>query len=227
MGIASLAEQIRRFGAREAFAALSLRAAERAADLHVLKVIAIRRPNDEYLRIEPCYQHGFLDEATLRRYAQDAIYDLPESFLDEALSRGDRCYGVLEGDRLASFGWYSRKPTPLDLGGAFHFDRRYVYMYKGFTHHDYRGRRLHAIGMTWALKCVLEEGLLGLVSYVDAANNSSLKSCYRMGYEDVGRIYVGRVRGRALTMADAGARSLGVRIVPEDRRAAGVAITAA
>ncbi|MFT3776146.1 MAG: hypothetical protein QM820_63190 [Minicystis sp.] len=227
MGIASLAEQIRRFGAREAFASLGLRVAERAADLHVLEVIVIRRVNDEYLRIEPRYRHGFLDAPTLRSYARDAIDDFPDSFLDEALSRGDRCYAIREGERLASYGWYSRKPTPVDLGGAFQFDPRYVYMYKGFTHLDYRGRRLHAIGMTWALQHVLDEGLLGLVSYVDAANNSSLKSCYRMGYEHVGRIYAGRVRGRALALADAGARALGVRIVPEDRRAGGVAITAA
>lgn len=214
MNIASLAEQFRRFGARDTLVSLSLRAAERAAELHVLKALVIRRARDEFLHVEPRYEHGFLDESTLRRFARDDVYDLPDAFLDEALGRGDRCYGILEAGKLASFGWYARRPTPNGLGGILHFDSRYLYMYKGFTHHDHRGRRLHALGMTAALSHALAEGLAGLVSYVDSANMSSLRSCYRMGYEDVGRIYMGRIRGRSFAVADAGCRAMGMRVTP-------------
>jgi hypothetical protein len=44
------------------------------------------------------------------------------------------------------------------------FDKAYMYMYKGYTHPNYRGQRLHAIRMTWALLACLERGFTGLIS---------------------------------------------------------------
>jgi hypothetical protein len=85
-------------------------------------------------------------------------------------------------------------------------------MYKGYTHPKYRGRRLHAIGMTRALQAYQERAYKGLISYVESNNYSSLKSVYRMGYVDFGRIYVARIFGRYYLWATPGCRAFGFEL---------------
>ena len=81
-----------------------------------------------------------------------------------------------------------------------HFSPEYVYMYKGFTHPNYRGQRLHAIGMNLALQEYLDRGYRGLVSYIESNNFSSLKSAYRVGYRDFGRVAVWKIFGARSSM---------------------------
>lgn len=216
LGLAARLARIRKtavdFGWPAALQAVVQRAVKRIAFLRVLKCVRVSQADPRYLAIDPRFQHGFLDEATLQRFSEDPRYDLSPQFLDEALAKGDRCYGILEGDRLASFGWYSAVSTRISDDLRFCFDRRYVYMYKGFTDPDYRGQRLHALGMTWALTQFLEHGAEGLVSYVDATNFDSLRSCYRMGYTDVGQIYCLRAGTQYWIHADAGCRGAGVSL---------------
>lgn len=200
------------FGWPAALHAVVQRAVNRIAFFRVLKCVRVSEADPRYLAIDPRFQHGFLDEATLQRFSDDPRYDLSPRFLDEALAKGDRCYGILEGDRLASFGWYSAVPTRIADDLRFCFDRRYVYMYKGFTDPDYRGQRLHAHGMTSALRQFLDSGAEGLVSYVDATNFDSLRSCYRMGYMNVGQIYCLRASDQYWIHVDAGCRRLGVSL---------------
>jgi hypothetical protein len=200
------------FGWRAVLQAAAQGAVNRVAFFRVLRCIQVSEPDPGYLAIDPHFQHGFLDRATLRRFCDDPRYDLSPEILDEALGRGDECYGILDGDRLASFGWYSAVPTRISDSLRFCFDRRYVYMYKGYTDPDDRGRYLRALGMTLALQRFRERGAAGVVSYVDATNFDSLRSCYRMGYTDVGRIYCLRAGGYYWIHPDAGCREAGVSL---------------
>src|SRR4051812_376829 len=202
------------FGWRAALHAGVQGAVNRIAFCRVLKCVRVSKADPRYLAIDPRFQHGFLDEATLQRFGDDPRFDLSPRFLREALAKGDQCYGILDGDRLASFGWYSAVPTRISDDLRFCFDRRYVYMYKGFTDPDYRGQRLHALGMTAALQQFRGRGAEGLVSYVEATNFDSLRSCYRMGYTNVGQIYCLRARDHYWIHADAGCRRLGVSLEP-------------
>jgi len=156
----------------------------------------------KYLVSNPAYTDGFLDEAQLRRFAKDPSNHISDSFLDQAMLKGDRCYAFLAGDRLASFGWYSDKPTLIDGGPELRFDPSWVYMYHGYTQEADRGSRLHAVGMAKALRGFTEMGYRGIVSYVELNNYSSLKSCYRMGYRNFGRIAVFRLFGSFLIRRD-------------------------
>ena len=202
------------FGWPAALQSVAQRAVNRVVFFRVLKCVEVSEVDDRYLSIDPRFQHRVLDEATLRRFSREPTYDLSPEFLDDALAKGDRCYGILEGERLASFGWYSIAPTKISEDLVFRFDPRRVYMYKGFTDPAYRGQRLHALGMTWALKRLLEDGSDGLISYVDANNFDSLRSCYRMGYSDVGQIYCLRAADRYWIHADASCREFGVSLEP-------------
>lgn len=202
------------FGWPAALQTVARGAVNRVVFFRVLKCVQVSEIDTRYLTIDSRFHHRFLDEATLRGFAGNPTYDLSPSFLDEALAKGDQCYGILDGDRLASFGWYSTEPTKISDDLRFHFDKRYVYMYKGFTDPEYRGQRLHAIGMTWALKLFRERGAEGLVSYVDANNLDSLRSCYRMGYRDIAQIYCLRAADRYWIRADASCREFGLSLEP-------------
>jgi hypothetical protein len=189
---------IRNAGIRGACYDLAYRVGQKAVGLSVFQGMTLTPASLDrsFLVADPRYVHGFLDEATLRRYARAPGLELDDAFLDEASARGDRCYAVRAGDDLAAYGWYSRRPTPVTADLLLHFDPRWVYQYKGFTAPDHRGRRLHALGMAHGMAAYVAEGCLGIVAQVERNNFSSLKSVHRMGYVDNGRIRAWRLFGR-------------------------------
>jgi len=192
---------------------VALRAANRVMLFKILKGVTIDRVDQAFLACPEPYRPMFLEEEALRQFSRDPANEIPLGFLEDALARGDQCYGFLAGDTLAAYGWYTTKPTPLDVPGlALSFSDQYVYMYKGFTHPLHRGRRLHAIGMTRALDSYLARGMKGLVSYVESNNFASLKSCFRMGYVEFGSIYVLKLFGLCLTHPTAGCRPYRFRV---------------
>jgi hypothetical protein len=198
---------------------LALRAANRALVIKILKGMTVERVQAEFLVCPEPYRPMFLDETMLREFGRDPANDIPKGFLEEALSKGDECYGILAGDSLAAYGWYSRGPTRIDPPElVLHPGKRYIYMYKGFTHPGHRGRRLHAIGMTMALQHYLAQGFRGLVSYVESNNFSSLNSVHRMGYEIFGTVGVLKIFGAYRTLASAGWQEHDVLIEPAERR---------
>jgi hypothetical protein len=214
VSIESMKREVELFGVAGALRSTTLRLMNRACAFRVLDVLAIEQADPKFTKLDARYEHGFLDADTLGRFARDPVYDLPPAALDALLAKGDRCYGILEGDTLASYGWYSTKPTAIGGDLVLRFDRWYVYMYKGFTHPAHRGKRLHAMGMTLALTRLRAEGVAGIVSYVDATNLSSLRSCYRMGYRDIGTICLAKVGARWLIGTSGGCAHYGVAVEP-------------
>lgn len=156
----------------------------------------------QFLQANTQYRYLFLDEKQLREYSRDPKNQLSTPFLDQALAKGDYCYAVIDGERLASFGWYSRLPTHITDDLVLHFNNSYVYMYHGYTNDDYRGQRLHALGMAKALQEFSTKGFKGLISYVECNNYSSLKSVYRMGYKNFGRLTVVKMFGKYFVRPD-------------------------
>ncbi len=206
-------ESLKTYGLAQTFHDLLVRGVNRVTLLKILRGVTIERADPAFLVCPEPYRPMFLPEAMLRRFGADPANELPSSFLDDALARGDECYGILEGESLAAYGWYARRPTriePPEL--VLRFSDAYVYMYKGFTHVKHRGRRLHAIGMTRALQHYLDGGSKGLVSYVESNNFASLRSVFRMGYTPFGSIWVWRILGRTLAWTTPGCRAYGFRI---------------
>ena len=155
---------------------------------HTFRGIWISFPNlnKKYLEAPPQFQARFLSQEEIASLVSDPEGHVSEQFAEIALAKGDMCYGIFDGQHLASFGWYSQKPTLLQPRLTLHFDPSYVYMYNGYTFPEYRGQRLHAVGMSRALKAFSDRGCKGLVSVVESNNLESLRSCYRMGYKDFG-----------------------------------------
>jgi hypothetical protein len=204
VNLAEIRGSFSRFGMRCTLYDGAYRALNHVVFFKLLKGIKIETVDPEYLKGTDRYRFALLDERLLRRFAEQQEYGLSTEFLTAALAKGDECYGILDGEILAGYGWYAKTPTYIEPDLLLHFGRDYIYMYKGFTSLAYRGQRLHAVGMTMALKTYRDQGFKGLLSYVEANNFSSLKSVYRMGYEDVGKIYVIGLGGKYLIYSDPG-----------------------
>jgi len=205
--------QVERHGFWKAAADASIRVANRFVFFQILKGVTIERPDPKFLKCDEKYRGEFISENVLRRLVANPASELEDPFLDRVMPRGDECYGFFSGEELAAYGWYSSQPTEVDAPGLkLHFNRQYMYMYKGYTHRDHRGQRLHAVGMTRALDAYVKRGYKGLVSYVAWHNTDSLKSCYRMGYKDFGNLYIVRIFGRYFFYNGAGCEKYGFRL---------------
>ncbi|NOG43914.1 MAG: GNAT family acetyltransferase [Calditrichaeota bacterium] len=148
----------------------------------------------KYLEGNEKYTYRFLTNEELKEYSKDENNFISPEFLEHAIEKGDYCYAVLDGDVLASYGWYSAKPTEINEELSLHFDDSWIYMFKGYTSLDYRGQRLHAIGMARSLKAFAEKGFKGIISYVETNNYASLRSCERMGYKNFGKVCIKKTR---------------------------------
>lgn len=205
----ALRQYAARFGWPAALFDLLYRQAQRVGSALVLvAVVLLPDAIDERSLDNPRrYAMGFLSAEQIERYGQRMGRTFLPTNAAQALAQGDRCYGIFDGDRLISFGWYSSCATRWDDELAIDFDPRYVYMYKGYTDPDYRGQQLHALGMAQATLAWAREGFRGLVSVVEANNAASLHSCYRLGYRAFGRVYAAKIGGAMRAWASRGCKA--------------------
>jgi hypothetical protein len=220
MNVQAVQQSIERYGIPATVHDLAYRAVNKVMDLIVLKGIklTVSSLDPKMVSDSAGMQWRFADHADLTRsLRQGAGDDMDVAFIDEALHREDRCYAAFDGDTLASYGWYSTRPTPVNDDLMLHFNPRWSYMYKGYTHPAYRGKRLHGIGMGRACQALTDEGLLGLVSYVKSNNFASLKSCYRLGYEDFGVIMAAKIGDEYRSWATKGCAAHDFRVEAVER----------
>ena len=102
---------LKRHGARRIAYRLAIQLLNKFLLFRILRGVHLPEVNPDYLDCPDGFTGGFLSEAQLRRYARDARNELDSDFLDEALAKGDRCYGILKDGQLASYSWYSLRPT--------------------------------------------------------------------------------------------------------------------
>jgi hypothetical protein len=162
---------------------------------------------------DPQFTFRFLTDDEVETYAKDPTYYIDAALADAVRSGRELCFAALAGDRLAAFGCYTVgyvKPEQA-AGAAMSFPSDVVYMSYGFTHPDFRGARLHGLVMGLALHELANYGITKLVSIVAWTNWASLKSCYRLGYVNLGNmITIGGLK-RAVGVYPRAAKRLGVR----------------
>jgi ribosomal protein S18 acetylase RimI-like enzyme len=209
----ALQRDIQDFGVANTLKDLVFRTINRFVLFQVFRCMTIATVNPKYYDPGPKYTCKFLSREELLRLSRIPELYLSEDFLHEALERDHQCYAILDGDSVAAYGWYSNGPTAVSNDLAVRFHQDYVYMYNGLTHTEYRGRRLHAIGMTRALDDYLKRGFKGIISYVEENNYRSLQSVYRMGYEDFGKVLILKVFGKYFIHSSEGCRAYGFSVV--------------
>ncbi len=133
----------------------------------------------------------FLTATEVAEYAQSGEFPLTEQLVKQAEQGTDRCYACLIHGELAAYGWYGvQAEVPADdFGLIMQVPAEAAYMHHGYTHPNYRGLRLHGIGMARALRELSAQGVRALLSDVDWTNQASLKSCERLGYQVLGTCF--------------------------------------
>ena len=105
-----------------------------------------------------------------------------KNFVTRAIKLNNWCYAIFAGDQVASAGWYAPS-TPVSETVA-RFSSDYCYMYRGFTHQDFRGHRLHGFGLTHACAIAVNHGAKkGLISLIEYQNHQSKRSIERLGFK--------------------------------------------
>jgi hypothetical protein len=208
-------EVAKHFGRRAALHELQHRIVNRLVPFQVLKgMTATADEIDRSLLDAGPLKARFVtrDELLAAVCVPEIAEEMDVAFIDEAVKRGDECYGIFDGAQLVSLGWYSNQPTQLSDTLTLCFDRSWMYMYKGYTLRSHRGKRLHGIGMSKALHAYVKRGARGLISYVRSTNFQSLRSTERMGYRIFGEIYIAEAIGRPLIWATPGCAAYDFRV---------------
>src|SRR5262245_60736059 len=104
------------FGFSKSFYNFSIKVINRFVFFKILMCVFIDVADPRYMGDENKYRYSFLGSDTLMDLAKHKDNGLSLSFVHEALEKGDECYGILDGDSMASYGWYSNKPTLVTFG---------------------------------------------------------------------------------------------------------------
>ena len=131
------------------------------------------------------------------------------------------------GDRLVNYSWYalgSIERSALPCGAFSLFPADTVYLYKAFTHPDFRGAGVHRATFVRASRRLVTLGLQRVVLIIEYANwHSFLRSHQRLGFRTLGLI-ITPAAARAFSNGIRAGRKFGLRFGAEadlsDRQAA-------
>lgn len=128
----------------------------------------------------------------LKGYVGERGYGLTDDFLAQAGNRGDKCYGVFTNDTLTSYAFYATQATDVNEHLRFLFMDEGCYVYKAFTHPDWRGQKLHSVALVNAMHDLNMQrvGLKGFVTLVKSSNFASLQSFKRVGFNTYSKFWV-------------------------------------
>jgi hypothetical protein len=147
-----------------------------------------------------------------RFFDRDEGFAYVRAFAADALSRGHRCFGVLDRGRLLWYGWYARGPAPVFDDVEVVVDFPFQYAYNVYTDEAHRGRGLHRMGVTASGRAFAREGYRAFTAYIDADNLAPLIAARSMGERVAGFAVVHRVFGRVRWFATHGCRRAGFRL---------------
>jgi len=219
--LGEIAAYARRLGPRRAVARGAYVLLNQAGRFEVLHCLRLREQdaNPAYLDAGP-YDARLLEAAEVVALAEDAANGLPEPpVLEAMLARGDLCYGILDGGKLANVSFYASRPVPIYEDLEVRFDPARWYMHGAWTPPAWRGERLHAVGVVRAFRELRARGVRELVGTIEWTNHRSLVSARRMGWRPSGAIWHVRAAGHRRLGATRAARALGMHLAPRAERA--------
>lgn len=162
--------------------------------LDVTVVVWLDRHRLVLPEIDPDFKVRLLTAEDVRRLAADPTNDLPMTMAPRVDSGRDFCMAALAGDRLAAYAWFAlgsieaehqRGPQP-HSGVAVSFPPTVAFMYKGYTHPDFRGRRLYGAVLGQGLVALEAQGIKSILSTMDWTNAPARTALGRIGFEELG-----------------------------------------
>lgn len=204
---------VRRLGWTHAFLWLC-GAVGRRASVHIFVITthAVDRAVPNLAPDPPELEARFLTSEEIVRFAADDRERYSRSFATEALTRGDRCFGIIEQGRLVCYCWYAAGAAPVFEDVEVAVDRPFVYGYNAYTDPAHRGRGLHVFGISAAAQKLRAEGFTCITAYIEADNVAPLMSARKMGESFVGSVVLFRAFGKFRWLVSPGCDSIGFRV---------------
>jgi GNAT superfamily N-acetyltransferase len=191
-GLQHLTDDRRRFGLQKAVAGFLYRGAQRLVKLRVNELMSRPLAGVDALDAPPGIEgleYRALTPAEVRAFAVDRSNDLDVAMADRLEAGCDWCFAALAGDRLVNYSWYALGSIEsLHCHVALSFPADTVYLYKAFTHPDFRGAGVHRATFVRASRRLVTLGLQRVVLIIDYANWHSLRSHQRLGFRTLGLI---------------------------------------
>jgi hypothetical protein len=162
--------------------------------------------------IDAGLEFRFLTPNEIRTAAAVPANDIAPWLIERAETGRELCFGVFVGGRLAGYGWcaFGSIDARHCEGITMSCPPCVAYTYKGFTHPEFRGKRLNGLRVLLAARELAARGIQKIVALVDWTNTPSMRSCVETGGDILGRIVtigLGRFRW---TFAPKSARALGI-----------------
>lgn len=162
----------------------------------------------------------FLSADYIRQLAATPAYELDATLADHLECGGSVCVGAWVGSRLASYAWYAfdlieeqhNRGAKVELGTALSFPPDVAFLYKGFTHEDFRGQGLYRCLHRFALHALASRGVRSILTTADWSNRAALRSCYALGFLGLGRIWRIGCGGRSIGFYPAVVNQYGIRV---------------
>jgi hypothetical protein len=151
-------------------------------------------------------------DEVLHFFDRDEDGSYSRAFATDALSRGHRCAGIVDADRLLWHCWFARGPAPVFENVEAEVDRPFLYGYNVCTDLAHRGRGLHEAGLRTAAGIFAREGYRAFTAYIEVDNLPPLIAAAKMGERFVGFAFVHVRAGAVRWLATPGCRKGGFRL---------------
>lgn len=203
----------RQFGTRAMIRWLVDRVAKRLIHFQVDNLVCFdvaRLP--EPPPIESGLSFRFLTPAEIRACAADPVNDIDPWLVERAEAGQELCFGVFVNERLAGYGWCSFgtiDPRHCE-GVAMSCPAHVAYTYKGFTHPEFRGRRLNGQRVLLAARQLAARRIEKIVALVDWTNTPSMRSCVDTGGTVLGRLVTIGLGRQRWPFSPKSAREIGI-----------------
>jgi ribosomal protein S18 acetylase RimI-like enzyme len=144
-------------------------------------------------RLPADFDCRWLTADEIRAFSADGVCELAPSLAGRVNDGRNHCFAVLCNRRLVNYCWYTlgsiEKEHSFGAGLAFPTDT--LFLYKAFTHPDFRGRRFHPSAVSRVVQDFAQRGISRVVALVECDNWASLNSHAKLGFRRVGRMLVG------------------------------------
>jgi L-amino acid N-acyltransferase YncA len=211
----NIAQTQQYFGWKAAFQRVASRFAQKLLRLEVNEMLWLEAAAlPSAIEANSDFDFRFLTADELAHFASDPANEFDTAFANRASSGHDLCFAAIaKHGQLACYSWYALGSIEAEhhLGVAMSLPGDVVYMYKAFTHPDFRGRKLYGTIVATALRSLASRGVTKLITSIEWTNFASLRSCQRLGFESLGRLSIIGPQQYRISFTPHAARSRGVR----------------
>ncbi len=158
----------------------------------------------------------YLAEDDIDRLAGVEELNLPASWTEPALNRGDVCIGYFDQGALVSYFWCGFNLVPMEAGLFVRVPSNFSYAYKALTVESHRGMRLQQKLTNASDRELVQKGLTYNIEYIAFDNFAQRSASARYGNTTIGTAGYFRLGARAYPFRSSAVKAIGFEFVNPD-----------